>query len=266
LEQNAFVYVTQKVGEVLQERGFSQVKNTAAEKDEQSVVFAGDDLAYSVVYQVEKKRFELKKCGMTDDGPDGKWKSLSVWLYDPQTDSMSQVQNIVDDFTDSVAGQKQKAAGQTQKKKRRKDEDNNVDIIFFFNRCIGLFPELKDEMSDERSTYGKVRSATFAREKVLPKIEELCTSGGNASVVSRCATLLSEMYVAGDLDVRSIITIVLLNGLSERAVEALKPNFSEELAKAYKSGLKMKGKKVKPEKKKKRSQIMAATLNEMQKR
>jgi hypothetical protein len=74
------------------------------------------------------------------------------------------------------------------------------------------------------------------------------------------------MYVSGDLDVRSIITIVLLNGLSERAVEALKPNFSQELAKAHKSALKMKGKKVKPEKKKKRSQIMAATLNEMDRR
>lgn len=263
MEQNAFVYVTQKMGEALQARGFSQVKDTAAEKDRQCSVFTGDDLAYSVVYQTEKKRFELKKCGMTDDGPDEEWKSVSVWLYDPETDSMSQVQNIVDDFTESVAGQKQKAAGQAQKKKRRKDEDNNVDPIFFFNRCIGLFPGLKDEMSDERSLYGEVRSVAFAREKVLPMMEELCTSGGNASAVSRCATLLSEMYVAGDLDVRSIITIVLLNGLSESAVEAMKPNFSPELAKAYKSGIKMKGKKVKPEKKKKRSKIMAATLNDM---
>ncbi|WP_416201075.1 MAG: DUF4304 domain-containing protein [Thermocaproicibacter melissae] len=266
MEQNAFDYVTQKVGEVLQERGFSQVKNTAAEKDKQSVVFAGDDLAYGIVYQVDKKRFELKKCGMTDEGPDKKWKSVSVWLFDPETDSKDQLQDIVNDFTDSVAGQIQKAVGQAQKKKRRKDDDNNVDTIFFFNRFVGIFPELKDELNDERSLYGQVRSVTFAREKLLPKIEELCTSGGNTSAVNRCATLLSEMYVSGDLDVRSIITIVLLNGLSERAVEALKPNFSQELAKAHKSALKMKGKKVKPEKKKKRSQIMAATLNEMDRR
>jgi hypothetical protein len=43
----------------------------------------------------------------------------------------------------------------------------------------------------------------------------------------------------------------------------IKPLLSEELAKSHKAALKLKGKKVKPEKKKKRKKsFMAATLND----
>lgn len=265
MEQNAFELITQKVGEALQERGFEPVKDTAeAERGVQCAVFGDDDLAYSILYRSEQKRFELRKCNMTDDGPDGKWKSISAWLYDPAEDSPDQLQNIVADFTDSVAGPKPKAAAR-QKKKRRKDDDNNVDPIFLFNRFVGIFPELKDEMSEERENYDDIRSVTFAREKLLPKIDALTSFGGDPATAGRCATLLNELYGSGDLDVRSIITIVLLNGLSEKSIETLRPLFSPELEKAFKSGLKMKGKKVKPEKKKKASRIMASTLNDMNK-
>ncbi len=263
MEQNAFNLVTQKVGEVLRGQGFEPAQGAGTEQDAQCATFTGEDIAYSILYRTEQKRFELRKCEMTDDGPDGKWKSVSAWLYDPDEDSQDQLQSIVEDFTDSVAGPKPKAAAMArQKKKRRKDDDNNVDAIFLFNRFAGVFPELKDEMNDERDSYDDIRSVTFARDKLLPKIEQVCSSGSDAGAANRCATLFNEMYAAGDLDVRSIITIVLLNGLSEKSIETIKPLFSEDLAKAFKSGSKMKGKKVRPEKKKKPSKIMASTLND----
>jgi hypothetical protein len=267
LEQNAFDLVTKKVGEVLEAQGYSPLPGQKPEEGVQSVVFAGEDSAYSILYRAEQKRFELKKCDMTDDGPSGKWKSLSVWLFDPETDTPQQAQSIVEDFTETVAGPKKTAVARSAaKKKRRKDDDSNVDPIFFFNRFVGVFPELKDELSAERETYGDVRAVTFAREKLLPKLEALCSAGTDSNAISRSCTLLNEMYVSGDLDVRALITIVILNGLSDAALEVLKPLFTPEMAKGYKSGRKMKGKKVKPEKKKKRSKIMAETLNEMSKR
>lgn len=268
MEQNAFNLVTKKVGEALEAQGYSLLTNQKPEEGAKSAVFAGEDTAYAVLYRAEQKRFELKKCDMTENGPNGKWKSLSVWLFDPETDSLQQAQSIVEDFTETVAGPKKLAAAarSSAKKKRRKDDDSNVDPIFFFNRFVGVFPELKDEMNREREAYGDIRAVTFAREKLLPKLEALCSEGTDKNAVSRSCTLLCEMYLSGDLDVRSIITIVILNGLSGKAVETLKPLFTPEMAKGYKSGRKMKGKKVKPEKKKKKSKIMAATLNEMEKR
>jgi hypothetical protein len=68
------------------------------------------------------------------------------------------------------------------------------------------------------------------------------------------------------MDVRSIITIVILNGIeSKTAIEGMKECFSEDLMKGFKAARKMKGKVVKPEvpKKKKERKFMADTLNEM---
>ena len=262
MEQNAFDLVTEKVGETLKAQGYSPVQGRKPEENGQCAVFAGDETAYSILYRADKKRFELRTCSMTDDGPSEKWKSVSMWLFDPATDTADQAGSIVEDFNETIRGPKRTAMART-KKKRRKDDDNNVDPVFFFNRFVGIFPELKDEMNGERAAYGDIRAVTFAREKLLPKLEALCFAGTESDTIGRCCTLLNEMYVSGDLDVRSIITIVILNGLSEKSLETLKPLFSEELAKGCRTGLKMKGKMVKPEKKKKRKSIMASTLNEM---
>lgn len=262
MEQKAFNMVAEKVGAALQEQGYQSAKDQRQEEDGQSVLFTGEEIAYSILYHESKKRFVLRTCDMKDGMPDEKWKSVSMWLFDPETDSAEQAQSIIDDFIDTVQGPRQ-AAVVRNKKKRRKDDDNNVDPVFFFNRFVGVFPELKDEIAEEKAAYGDVRAVTFAREKLLPKIDALCSEGFDKDAISRCCGLLNDMYVSGDIDVRSIITIVILNGVSENAVVNLKPNFNEELAKGYKSGLKMKGKKVKPEKKKKRQSFMARTLNEM---
>lgn len=260
LDQKAFKMVVEKVGAVLQQQGFQPEKGQTAEEDGQSALFTGEEIAYSILYCESKKRFELRTCDMADGVPGGKWKSVSMWLFDPETDSADQAQSITGDFIETIQGPKQVALVRN-KKKRRKDDDNNIDPIFFFNRFVGIFPELKDEINEEKAAYGDVRAVTFAREKLLPKIEALC-DGIDKDGITRCCGLLNDMYVSGDMDVRSIITIGILNEVSDRSIKNLKPTFNEELAKGYKSGLKMKGKKVKPEKKKKRQSFMARTLNE----
>ena len=71
MEQNAFDLVTGKVGEALKAQGYSPATGQEPEKDGQCAVFTGDETAYSILYSAEKKRFELRKCDMTDDGPSG---------------------------------------------------------------------------------------------------------------------------------------------------------------------------------------------------
>lgn len=260
MEQKEFNIVADKVGEALSEMGISKAAKQPREESGTAVLFTGEDIAYSILYEDDKKRFNLRTCDVDDGVPDDKWKSVSMWLYDPETDTPAQAQSIADDFIETVQGPKQVAIVKA-KKKKKKDDDNNIDPLFFFNRFVGIFPDLKAEITAEKASYGDVRAVTFARSHLLPKIADLCLRPGSDDLIGRCCTLFNDMYINGDLDVRSIITIVLLNGLNKEAIEKMEPLFNDELKKACKSGLKMKGKKVKPEKRKKRKSFMAQALD-----
>ena len=187
-----------------------------------------------------------------------------MWMFDPQTDDIKEAESIVNDFVETIEGPKRVEIVQQAKRRKKKDEESSNDPVFFFNRMVGVFPELKEEMNKERAVYGRVRAVTFAREKLLPKMELLAKNYPDSEPFDRMCTLLNDMYQSGDMDVRSIITMVLLNGFQdETALMRVEEKFSEDLAKSYKYGRKLKGKKVKPEKKKKQRKFTADTLNEM---
>lgn len=260
MEQKAFDLIAEKVGAALSEQGFSKA-GELKEQDGRAVLFTGEDTAYSLFYNQNKKRFELRTCDVDEGKPDCQWKSISIWLFDPENDNLSEAESILNDFVETIQGPKRVAALKT-KKKRRKDDENNPDPVFFFNRFVGIFPALRDEMNDEKAKYGDVRAVTFARDSLVPKIEALCTQTTKQDQIKRCCDLLNDMYIAGDMDVRSIITIVILNGIdNQTAISNMEPLFNEELKKGYTCGLKLKGKKIKPEKKKKEKKFVADNLN-----
>ncbi len=267
MENKAFELIADKVEEALAEQGFKRQEKLETEEHGDYVLYLGDAVAYSVYYDNERKRFELRTCPLEKEAPTNKWKGLSMWLYDPENDTVKDAESIMTDFVETIQGPKRVAVVQQQAKKKKKDEESTNDPIFFFNRMVGVFPELKEEMNQERITYGQVRPVTFAREKLLPKMEALAKSYPNSEPFDRMCTLLNDMYQSGDMDVRSIITIVLLNGFGdETALEKVSEKFSEDLAKSYKHAKKYKGKTVKPEKKKKQSKMAkfrADTLNDM---
>lgn len=260
MDQKAFDLIAGKVGEVLSAQEFVSA-GEVQEENGRYALFTSETAAYSVFYNEEKKRFELRTCDMVDDQPEGKWKSISIWLYDPETDSTAEAESISSDFVETIEGPKRVAALKT-KKKRKKDEENTSDPLFFFNRFVGLFPELRDELNEEKARYDEIRAVTFARAHLLPKLEALFTQASRQDQIKRGVDLLNDMYVNGDMDVRSIITIVLLNGIeNETAIANMKPLFSAELKKAYTAGHKLKGRKIKPEKKKKSKRFVADNLN-----
>lgn len=263
MEIKAFDAVAGKVGAALEELGFRRTAEDKNGKDGRTVTFVGDGIAYGILFREDKKRFELRSCETEDGEPDNKWKTISMWLFDPETDTASQAQSIAADFTESISGPKNVPAVKA-KKKKKKDDDTNVDPLFFFNRFVGVFPELKEEINAEKEAFGDVRAVTFARQHLLPKINALFADPSAGDRQERTCTLLSDMYVSGDMDVRSMITIVILNGISdESSLEKMKSHFGEELQKGQAAAHKIKGKTVKPEKKKKQKKFMADTLNEM---
>lgn len=252
MEQKAFDLIAEKVRSVLLDQGFER-KEDVQEEQGSSAVFVGEGTAYSVLYEKQPKLFHLRTCGVADGAPDKKWKILSTWAFDPQTDTAAYAGSIAEDFAETLGGSDRKEMLRLQKKRKKKDDDDATDPQFLFNRLAGIFPELRGELAQERGTYGTVRGVTFAREHVVDRVEQLAKTNPGSEPFKRLCSVLNDLYANGDMDVRSIITIVLLNGINDaQAMENLSKNFSEDLARVYNKAKDLKGKKIRPEKKKKR--------------
>ena len=151
-----------------------------------------------------------------------------------------------------------------EKKRRKKDEENNADPQFFLNRLVPVFPELRDEMNEERIVYGQVRTALFAAEKVAPKCENLAKNYKDSEPMKRMCTIFCDMYAAGDMDTRAVIQFGVLNNIKdEAAIRNIIANFTDgcDLQKVYKHSRKLIGKNIKPEKEKKKGKKVEARLS-----
>lgn len=258
MEVRVFERIQEGLAEELQKQGYGEPVELE-EEGARTVMFPSEGVAYGLRYVNARKVFELCSATMRVDGTPGEWRSLATWLFDYQTGDSSDVESILNDFIEVVQGPKQVAVMQ-QKRKRNKDDERVVDCLFFFNRLVTLFPELREEFNDEKIVYGQVRAVTFTKQKVVPKAEQLFTLYPNSEVAGKFCSLLDDMYKNGDLNLRSVITAVLLNGLSDGAFAAVREQVDEELQKALKYSRKLKGKKIKPEKKKKQGKKIETRL------
>lgn len=253
----AFENICDKLERVLISKGFKKESVNSTDK-ELTALFTGD-CAYTVIYYIEKKRIVLRSCSMQNDEPDNEWKTIATWIFDPEVDTNREVEAIGNDFVETVQGSKQAAIIKAQKKKK-KDGENNVDPLFFANRMVNFVPELREEIAYERSHYAEFRGITFAEEKIAPKLKTFIASATEKEI-EKFSTVLSDLYKSGDLDTKGIITYIILNSLEENDYRKAISQFSDNNKKITHAARKLIGKKIKPEKpKKKKKGLMAATL------
>lgn len=261
LSFKAYEIVADKLKETLSPSGYSL---TAAEKSTQEGLcteFRSESSAVLLLYNNDKKRFELCTAQAEKDEEVSEWKTISMWLYNEETDPISEAQTVATEFAETlVAPKKAPIAASAKKKKKKDDEDSTTDPLFFFNRLSNILPDIKAQLNKEKITFGEVRSFHFAKESVLPVISSLIESYPKSDVCLRTCEILSDMYVNGDLDTRSIITYIIINGLSEKQIETITPNLKEELLKAVPASRKLIGKKIKPESEKKKKSMMSKSL------
>lgn len=256
----AFGGICDKVEKALSQQGFERQKVSAENKKERVALFVNDTLAYSVLYNDSKNHMILRSCGMTDEGPDNEWKNLATWLFDPESDKLSDAESIGRDFSEMLTATSQiKKVQQAKKKKKKNKEDGNADPEFLAKRFVTYFPDLKDEIKYESDNYFPFRGVAFTRKSIVPRFKEY-VGGSNKKQLEKICQLLNRQYSNGDLDTRSIITMIILNSLSESEYERLYGYLDEDLQKASKAGRKYIGKKVKPEKVKKKKSFTADTL------
>ena len=262
--KKAFDLIVGKVEAELVKTGYTKQKVATDNENELVALFTSENLAYSVVYFKDKQQMVLRSCTMTEDGPDNEWKTLATWMFDPENDTQKEADSIANDFIDnctsSVAIKRMKA---TKKKKKNNEDEGNADPLFLAKRFVSYFPELKDVIAYEEENYYPFRGVTFTKEKLLPRLTEFVNKANKKEVSKLCA-LLDKQYSNGNLDTRSIITIVILNGMPEGKYDWFKEFLSEDLNKAWGAALKYKGKKVKPAKEKKKKPTMMQRLQAQQ--
>lgn len=222
-------------------------------KSEYEIVLENEKVKYIIGYD---KKLNQVKLSLLDESEEA--KNISSWLLDSENAKKKDIDFITKDLILTIFG-KEKTKSLKTKKKSKSSEDSNVTGLFFANRMVNIFPELKIEIEEEKKYYEEFRSATFAKEHILPKVCDLLKSTGEKQRVNKFAKLISELYKNGTMDARAIITMVILNNIEdESSAEYLKTIISEELLKVWSAAIKYKGKKVKPEKPKKKSFLSKA--------
>lgn len=251
LEQKAFELIAGRTEKVLEQQGFKRQKEIVEEENGKAVLFIGESTVYSILFNENESQFELRTTAMTDEGPDDtNWKSISNWIFNPETDTTKDAESIAKDFCDTVDDSKRRAAIRAAKRKANKENEHNPGPVFFFKRLVGVFPELRDEIAEEQEAYEEFRAVTFAKQHIVPKVEELAKKKSSSQMKKLCG-FLDEFYKVGDFDVRSIISMVIFNGVSVEAKDNLMEFMSEDFKKYYKHAEKYKTKTVRPERVKK---------------
>lgn len=255
--KKAFGIITDKLNETLKTQNFKEQKVESSNANELVSLFTSDSVAYSAIYYKDKMLCVLRSCTMTEEGPDNEWKTMATWMFNPETDTEKEADSIGNDFVEAVTSASAvKRVKQTKKKKS--GDDGNADPLFLAKRFMVLFPELKEEIKKEQDTKEEFRGVYFTRTFIVPRVNELLKRGVK-SEVSKLSQILSTQYANGDMDTRSIITIVILNSIDEQYKEKIEEKMSDELKKAWSFAIKFKGKKVKPEKVKKKSGVLSGS-------
>lgn len=255
MDFNAFGFIENSLAEELAGQGFGAPQ--ALEFDSgKAVMFTAADVAYSLQYNEKTQQFGLCSATLDSEGKPGSWRNLSVWMFDKNDGTKSDAESILNDFLEVIRGPKRVAIVQ-QKRKRGKDDDRNVDPMFFVNRLVNIFPEMKDELNEEKITYGQVRYVTFIKKYAAPRCEDLISKYPDSEPCRKLCALFDDMYKNGDLDLRSILTYSLFNSMSDEVFSTLYERVGDELQKDIKFTRKLKNKKIKPEKKKKQTKVEA---------
>lgn len=256
--KKAFNLIVEKVEKELVSAGYTKQKVAADNGNELVALFTSQNVAYSVVYYKDKTHMVLRTCTMTEDGPDNDWKTLATWMFDEES-TEKDAQSIANDFVEGVSGTIAIKRAKQVKQKKKKDDDGTATPKFLAKRFVTYFPELRDEIKNEEDCYFPFRGATFAKEHIVPKVATYIKRASKPEL-EKFAGVFNLQYGNGDVDTRSIITVVILNSLSNEEFESLFEYFDDDLKKASKAARKYKGKNVKPEKPKKRNVSKATNL------
>ena len=226
--KNSFSILGEKMEELLKPYNFIfSYKNS-------EIIIKGNNKAYTIKYDVKNQMISLFDCESLNE--DEFCKNISSWFFSEEITSKD-VDDICKDFFEIIVSQK---VDRKDIKKRSGKEEENIGIIFFMNRLANIFPSIKQKIVFERENSEKFRVIKFLNEEILPEVNKLL-SNKNDNKVEKFFKLLENMYKNGNIDVRCIVSMGILNSIDEEKNKSIIDKYlSEELKNIRKASLKYK--------------------------
>lgn len=226
--KDSFSILGEKMVELLKPHNFTFSFNS------REIILKNKDREYTIRYDIKNQMISLFYLNSIKE--DESCKSISSWFFSQEEGTSKDIDDICNDFFEIMVSKKKDT--KIVKKTSGKEEEN-VGIIFFMNRLASIFPNIKEKIMLEKENGENFRAVKFLNDEVLPEIHKLLSSK-NGNRVEKFFKLLENMYKNGDLDVRAIITMGILNNINEKDTNIVNKYLSEEFKKVWKSSLKYK--------------------------
>ena len=227
--KDSFLILGEKMVELLKPYNFTSSFNS------QEIILKNKDKKYTIRYDIKNQTISLFDLSSIKE--DESCKSISSWFFSQKEGTSKDIDDICNDFFEIMVNKKNET--KVVKKNSPKDGEENVGIIFFMNRLANIFPNIKEKISVEKDNNKNFRAVKFLNDEVLPEIHKLlCNKKDNK--IEKFFKLLENMYKNGDLDVRCIISMGILNNIDKEDAEIANKYLSEDLKKVRKASLKYK--------------------------
>lgn len=240
---------------------FSQISSEESGSKE-TAVFTDGKTAAKLMYAPESKRFFLFSgtAGCADD----EFAELQSYFFEPSGDDevdLRDAASVANEFSEtlglrSFSPSVPSASRKMNKKERENDE---ASAIYFVNRIPNILPECREPLLQHKEHYEMLLPNQFCEEVVTVAVAKMLDDKKRKKNAQEFFEFLDKMYKIGGLDVKSIITMTILNSITgEQRIDSVEEMLSPDLAKAWRMARRYIGKEVKPEKESKYQQMSKA--------
>lgn len=230
---------------------FKVVSSENANGHETAVLTDGKTSA-KIVYAPDVNRFYLFK-GAADCGDDG-FEEVQSYFFELTGDNASDLRealSVANEFSESFDGGVQAvtvpSSSRTASKKDRENDETSA--VYFVNRIPSVLPECREPLLQHKEHYEMLLPNKFCDEVVTAAVAKVLSDKTQKKKAEELFAFFEKMYYSGDMDVKSIITMTILNSITgEERIAYVEGLLSSDMAKAWRSARRFIGRQVKPEK------------------
>ena len=189
LEKNtAFELIKARVAGVLKEQNFQLKSDEIVDEQDGSryALFTTEKRAVGIVWDAKKKRYVLQISTVNDGEVDENWRTLALWLFDPETQNDQDAKSIANDFEDSLVQLNPKNV--PVKREPTTNKKSKITMDGFVQNFVKLYPQYQDELDAHMQHYGQLLPDTFIDEVVAEYMMSMLTQRKNYSRSSTTIT------------------------------------------------------------------------------
>ena len=224
--------------------------SSSAENGAESAIFTDGKVNLKMVYAPDLKRFYLFRgeAGCADDA----FEQIQSYYYETTEDKaadLREAMSVANEFSESFASPSAAVPVSSRAAERKDKESDETSAVFFVNRIPGVLPECREPLLQHKAHYEMLLPNKFCSEVVNAAVARLLGDKTQKQKTEEFFAFLEKMYFSGDMDVKSIITMTILNSISgKERIAYAEELLSSDMNRAWRAARRFIGKTVKPEK------------------